>query len=993
MKRLFFSVFVTLLFSLSAFAQTEGISFQGLARNAAGEVLVSQKISLRLSILLDTESGAVAYVETRQVTTNPQGIFSLVIGDDTALTKSTIFSSIKWNSAPKFIKVEMDPNGGSSYQSMGTTRLQAVPFAFYAYGVDASNVKGLLPVASGGTGVASISELKTRLGLDNFSNAALDTKVDKVAGKGLSSNDYTTAEKNKLAGITGTNTGDQDLSSYATISQLATKANAADVITSLATKANVADVIISLDTKANASEVTTSLASKVDKEIGKGLSTNDYTTAEKTKLAAITGTNTGQDLSGYATTAQLATKANASDVTTGLAAKANASDVTTSLASKVDKVTGKELSTNDFTTAEKTKLAAITGINTGDQDLSGYATTSQLATKPNASDVTTSLATKENSSNKSNAALGTSTTLYPTQNAVKTYVDAQFASATIADADATTKGKLQLTGDLGGSATSPSVIKLRGTPISSVAPTTAGHVLTYDVNGSATWAAPANSANTISGVVPVANGGTGLSSVTSGGAVYASSSSALTTGTLPLTAGGTGVTSQQAAINILTGTQTSGRYLRSDGTDARLSTIQAADVPTLNQNTTGNAANVTGTVAVANGGTGATTAPAALTALGAAPIASPTFTGTLTAPIYASAPQNLTDAATISWNPASGLNAGVTLGGNRTLSFSTAPASGSYGTLVITQDGTGGRTLTLPSTTNRVLGSTSTTTVALSSAANAKDILNFYFDGTTYFWNIGQGYGTAATITANNLAGGAAGSIPYQIATGATGFLAKGNDGEVLTLASGVPSWTAASATGVTSVGMTTPTGLSVTGSPITSSGTLALSLTSGYAIPLSTSQANWDAAYTNRITSATSPLSISSNALSLGTVPVANGGTGITTTPTNGQILIGNGTGGFALATLSQGTGVSITNGSGSITINASARSWTDQPAVIGGQTTFTLTYAPTANSKIWMFINGVRTNNNAYSFNGTTVTYVPASNGAYAITASDRVQFDYTY
>ena len=393
------------------------------------------------------------------------------------------------------------------------------------------------------------------------------------------------------------------------------------------------------------------------------------------------------------------------------------------------------------------------------------------------------------------------------------------------------------------------------------------------------------------------------------------------------------------------------------------------------------------------GGTGATTAGAALTALGAAPLASPTFTGTLTAPIYASVPQNLTDAATISWNPASGLNASVTLGDNRTLSFSTAPASGSYGTLVVTQDATGGRTLTLPSGTNKVLGSTSTTTVTLSSAANAKDILNFYFDGTTYFWNIGQGYGTAATITANNIAGGAAGSIPYQTGAGATGFLAKGTDGQILTLASGVPSWAAASATGVTSVAMSTPTGLSVSGSPITSAGTLALSLTSGYAIPLSTSQTNWDAAYTNRITSASSPLSISSNALSLGTVPVANGGTGITTTPTNGQILIGNGTGGFALATLSQGTGVSITNGSGSITINASARSWTDQPAVTANQTTFTLTYAPTASSKIWMFINGVRTNNNAYSFSGTTVTYNKDNNGAYAITASDRVQFDYTY
>lgn len=46
----------------------------------------------------------------------------------------------------------------------------------------------------------------------------------------------------------------------------------------------------------------------------------------------------------------------------------------------------------------------------------------------------------------------------------------------------------------------------------------------------------------VSGTLPTANGGTGLSSFTSGGAVYATSTSALTTGTLPVTAGGTGST-------------------------------------------------------------------------------------------------------------------------------------------------------------------------------------------------------------------------------------------------------------------------------------------------------------------------------------------------------------------------------------------------------------------------------------------------------------------
>jgi hypothetical protein len=217
-------------------------------------------------------------------------------------------------------------------------------------------------------------------------NTSLATKVDKVTGKDLSTNDYTTAEKTKLAAITGTNTGDQDLSALATNTALALKANTADVNTALNLKANTADVNNSLNLKANTADVTTALATKVDKVTGKDLSTNDYTTAEKTKLAAITGTNTGdQDLSALATTANvttaLALKANTTDVNTALNLKANTSDVTTSLATKVDKVTGKDLSTNDYTTAEKTKLAAITGTNTGDQtDITGNAATaSKLA--------------------------------------------------------------------------------------------------------------------------------------------------------------------------------------------------------------------------------------------------------------------------------------------------------------------------------------------------------------------------------------------------------------------------------------------------------------------------------------------------------------------------------------------------------------------------------------------------------------------------------------
>jgi len=46
---------------------------------------------------------------------------------------------------------------------------------------------------------------------------------------------------------------------------------------------------------------------------------------------------------------------------------------------------------------------------------------------------------------------------------------------------------------------------------------------------------------------------------------------------------------------------------------------------------------------------------------------------------------------------------------------------------------------------------------------------------------------------------------------------------------------------------MTVPTGLAISGSPVTSSGTLAVSYASGYSIPTTASQANWDTSYTDR--------------------------------------------------------------------------------------------------------------------------------------------------
>jgi hypothetical protein len=108
---------------------------------------------------------------------------------------------------------------------------------------------------------------------------------------------------------------------------------------------------------------------------------------------------------------------------------------------------------------------------------------------------------------------------------------------------------------------------------------------------------------------------TSSGNLTLGGTLSNVSLSTQVTGTLPIANGGTGETTRQNAMDALAGAVTSGQYLRGNGTDVVMSAIQAADVPTLNQNTTGTAANVTGTVAIGNGGTGQTTATAAFNAL------------------------------------------------------------------------------------------------------------------------------------------------------------------------------------------------------------------------------------------------------------------------------------------------------------------------------------------------------------------------------------------
>jgi hypothetical protein len=178
MKKFLFSIFLVLFITCS---YAQGINFQGVARSANGTIIASSNVSLRLSIIAKNADALPEYVETKTVLTNAQGIFTIVVGDASNTAVIGSFKNIVWSEGPKFLKVEMDPAGGTNYLNMGSTQLQNVPFSYFSYGVNAANVSGILPITSGGTGASSISALKSNLGIDLVNNVPdIDKPINKA---------------------------------------------------------------------------------------------------------------------------------------------------------------------------------------------------------------------------------------------------------------------------------------------------------------------------------------------------------------------------------------------------------------------------------------------------------------------------------------------------------------------------------------------------------------------------------------------------------------------------------------------------------------------------------------------------------------------------------------------------------------------------------------------------------------------------------------------
>ena len=170
-------------------------------------------------------------------------------------------SVITLNAAKKYT----DSHGGGG--GGGTTNYNDLS---HKPSINSTTLEGNLTLANLGIADASTVEgIFDGTDIDSFGDveSALSNKVDKVSGKSLSDNNYSDADKTIVDGVTTALSGKAD--------------------------ASTVNAILDGSTIDSFADVETALADKVDKVNGKGLSTEDYTTAEKTKLSGI---ETGADV-------------------------------------------------------------------------------------------------------------------------------------------------------------------------------------------------------------------------------------------------------------------------------------------------------------------------------------------------------------------------------------------------------------------------------------------------------------------------------------------------------------------------------------------------------------------------------------------------------------------------------------------------------------------------------------------------------------------------
>jgi hypothetical protein len=1211
-------IVVMLVFVSSAMAQIpQQLNYQGIARNASGEPISTHVITVRLSIIDSASNGIVTYQETKTVSTNYVGLFTIVIGAPGGTNVIGTIASINWSTGKKYIKLEIDPNGASNFSLVGMNQLQSVPFALSAdpVGPASGDLTGSFPAPSIANSAVSFAKLnplvvttingklssgdtatmllpyvkqaalntllsstvsqsaldlkentanksatttlgtsdvlfptqnavktyvdgatsKTNLGINNvdntsdvnkpistFTQAALDLKentANKSATITLGTSDVLFPTQNAVktyvdAATSKTNLGINNVDNtsdvnkpISTLTQAALdlKENTAnksatitlgtsDVLfpTQNAVKtyvdAAVAGVTIT-DGSITDSKVISVSASKLTGVVAIANGGTGATTAAaaKTNLALNNVDNT-TDISkpiSLLTQAALDVKENTANksVTTTLGTSNVLFPTQNAVKTYVDAaVAGVTITDGSITDSKIISVSAskITGViaiangGTGASTITAAKTNFALNNVDNTSDVNKPISTltqaaldvKENTANKSvTTTLGTSDVLFPTQNAVKTYVDAAIANTAIADASITdakiiSVSASKLTGivAIANGGTGASTITAAKTnfalsnvdntsdvnkPISTLtqaaldvkentanksATTTLGTsdvlfptqnaVKTYvDAAIATTAIADASitdakiislAASKLTGIVPVAKGGTGSATLTSG-YVKAGASQFTTSATIPVS----DVTGAIKKVNgvspdangdlvltlslTYTGVYNGGNFSATVPTPANSNIYIVSSDPTPANN---------GRTFIYDGAVWREiTANQASTDARYLRLDGGTLVGDLTVAAtkkitLTDQPAAATDAANKSYVDAAVAGATIADGSITNAKIVSMVASKLTGTVAIANGGTGASTVAAAKT-NLLLNNVDNTTdlnkpistltqTAIDTKENtANKSINTSLGTSDVLFPSQKAVKTYvdAAVAATAIADASITDAKIISLSGSklTGTVAIANGGTGASTAAAAKTNLALNNVDNTSdvnkpISTLTQTALNAKENAANKSVSTTLG-TSDVLFPTQNAVKTYvDAAIATTViadASITDAKIISLSASKVtGVVAIANGGTGVATIT---GIVKGNGT--SAVTAAVNGTDFSL------------VREIADEFSATAGQTVFTLTQTKSANSKLKMFINGVRISNTAYALVGTTLTYTPASNASYALTLNDRIQFDYYY
>ncbi|HBS87447.1 MAG: hypothetical protein A2W91_00725 [Bacteroidetes bacterium GWF2_38_335] len=126
----------------------QAFNYSSVIRGNDGQALPNKDVSLRLTIISGSSTGTEVYQETHFTTTSQIGVINLEIGHGTVV--SGVFSEINWGADNYYLQIELDDDGGSDYQMMGTAQFLSVPYALYCgngVGSDSSSTDELQTIS------------------------------------------------------------------------------------------------------------------------------------------------------------------------------------------------------------------------------------------------------------------------------------------------------------------------------------------------------------------------------------------------------------------------------------------------------------------------------------------------------------------------------------------------------------------------------------------------------------------------------------------------------------------------------------------------------------------------------------------------------------------------------------------------------------------------------------------------------------------------------